>query len=177
MSDLFHEDVPTDFIIKVLSVIRRNKRHTFQILTKRSHRLLTIQAILMKDGLGWPDNAWVGVSVEDQLRTNRIYDLMQINAKVRWLSMEPLITPVWIDPFLHCINWVVVGGESGPKTKVRKMDLGWARDIQDQCLKKGVPFFYKQGGILNKCDHSEPFCRGAKGCNLLDGELVHQYPL
>lgn len=143
MSDLFHEDVPPEFIRKVFDVMHRATWHTFQVLTKRSACLLEI------DGeLDWPENVWMGVSVENDHYTYRIDHLRRTHAQIKFLSLEPLLGSL---PHLNLegINWVIVGGESGPKA--RPMDREWVIDIRDQCLKAGVPFFFKQwGGVVKK---------------------------
>ena len=116
--------------------------HRFQVLTKRSERLLELN-----DKLNWTDNIWMGVSVENEKYKYRIDHLRQTNAKVKFLSIEPLIGPVGrLD--LEKIDWVIVGGESGPKS--RPIDEEWVTDIRDQCLKAKVPFFFKQWGGVNK---------------------------
>jgi protein gp37 len=142
MSDLFHEDVPVDFIQRVFKVMSDCPQHTFQILTKRSQRLSEIARLLP-----WPVNVWMGVSVEDSRVLNRIDDLRQIPAAIRFLSCEPLIGP--LDPLdLSKIDWVIVGGESGPGA--RPMHLQWVDAIHQQCQKTGVLFFFKQWGGVRK---------------------------
>jgi len=138
MSDLFHEQVPTEFILRVFDVIRRAKQHQFQILTKRSERLVEVCSELQI-----PSNAWLGVSVESQKYTTRIDDLRRARAEVRFLSIEPLLSPI-ADLDLEAIHWVIVGGESGHHA--RPMDPAWVRSIRDQCARAGVPFFFKQWG-------------------------------
>jgi protein gp37 len=143
MSDLFHEDVPLDFIQQVFDIIERASWHTFQILTKRSGRLLELDRYII-----WPSNAWMGVSVENSNYTVRIDDLRQTNAFIKFLSIEPLLGPIGkLD--LTGIDWVIVGGESGPGARpVRKE---WIIDLRDQCIVAGVPFFFKQwGGVWKK---------------------------
>lgn len=142
MSDLFHEKVPQKFIIKTLNVMHDASWHTFQILTKRSERLLELN-----DEFLWPDNVWMGVSVENADYTCRIDHLLQTNAKVKFLSLEPLLGPIK-KLKLKGVDWVIVGGESGPKA--RPMKESWVLDIRDQCLKAEVPFFFKQWGGVNK---------------------------
>jgi protein gp37 len=138
MSDLFHEDVPLKFIKIVFGVMSKAYWHKFQILTKRSERLLEIC-----EQLTWPDNVWMGVSVENQDYVYRIKHLKSIPAAVRFLSIEPLIGPITRLP-LGRIDWVIVGGESGPRA--RPMNPEWVRKIRDICLNKNVPFFFKQWG-------------------------------
>ena len=142
MSDLFHEDVPLAYILKVFQVMNDNKQHVFQVLTKRSERLIECA-----EYLSWTSNIWMGVSVEDEKVINRIGDLRKIPAQTKFLSCEPLIGP--LDNLnLHSIDWVIVGGESGRRP--RPMNPRWATSIQRQCKKAGVAFFFKQWGGVNK---------------------------
>ncbi len=142
MSDLFHKDVPLTFIQRVFDVMRRADWHQYQILTKRSERLLEVSPLLP-----WPPHIWMGVSVERRDYRFRIDHLRQTGAHVKFLSLEPLLGPL---PRLNLagIDWAIVGGESGPGA--RAMDGRWARDIRDQCLAAGVVFFFKQWGGVNK---------------------------
>jgi protein gp37 len=142
MSDLFHEDVPLEFIQKVFDVMRRASWHTFQILTKRSARLLELN-----QGINWPVNVWMGVSIENKKYTFRVDDLRETGAHVKFLSLEPLLGPL-PNLDLHGINWVIVGGESGPGA--RPIAEEWVIEIRDQCLAARVPFFFKQWGGINK---------------------------
>jgi protein gp37 len=142
MSDLFHEDVPVEFIVRILDVARRSPQHTFQVLTKRPHRVLEIDA-----ELNWPNNIWMGTSVEDANVLDRVQQLKNTSAKVKFLSVEPLIGPIPRLP-LSGIDWIIVGGESGPGA--RPMDPDWVRAIRDRCAHYGVPFFFKQWGGPNK---------------------------
>lgn len=142
MSDLFHEDVPEEFIIKVFDVMRRSYWHTFQVLTKRSARLLELDP-----QIDWPDNVWMGVSVENNKFVFRIDHLRKTNAHIRFLSLEPLLGPLHNLNLMH-IQWVIVGGESGPGA--RPMALEWVIDIRDQCKGSSIPFFFKQWGGVNK---------------------------
>jgi len=142
MSDLFHEDVPFDFIQKVFSVMQKASWHRFQILTKRSTRLLEFASLLP-----WPENVWMGVTVENSDYTCRIDDLRKINAAVRFLSIEPLLGAI-SNLKLSGIDWVIVGGESGPGARLMEPD--WVSDIQKQCQESAVPFFFKQWGGINK---------------------------
>jgi len=141
MSDLFHEDIPDKFIESVLGVMAKADWHTFQILTKRSERLAQLAP-----RLSWPDNVWMGVSVENQRWTCRIDDLRKVPAKVHFLSCEPLLGALRLD--LQGIDWVIVGGESGPRARPMKPE--WVRDIRQQCQEAGVPFFFKQWGAYNE---------------------------
>jgi len=142
MSDLFHKNVPTDFIEKVFTVMKDNPQHVFQVLTKRADRLMEIS-----NQLNWPHNVWMGVSVEDQRVVHRIDRLRHTGAMVKFLSLEPLIGPL-PDLNLTGIHWVIVGGESGHHP--RPMQPDWVLDIQDQCQKANVSFFFKQWGGKNK---------------------------
>jgi protein gp37 len=143
MSDLFHEGVPSSFIQDVFDVMRRASRHTFQVLTKRSRRLLELNP-----EIDWPKNVWMGVSVENQDYAFRIEHLRKTSAHVKFLSLEPLLGPLpQLD--LRGIDWVIVGGESGPGA--RPMAGEWVVEIRDQCLTSDVPFFFKQwGGVRRK---------------------------
>ncbi|MCX5674593.1 MAG: phage Gp37/Gp68 family protein [Planctomycetota bacterium] len=142
MSDLFHEDVPLDFIQKVFDVMRRADWHTYQVLTKRSERLLELDPVL-----SWLPHIWMGVTVESADYTYRMDHLRRTRAAVKFLSLEPLLGPIpSLD--LKSIDWVVVGGESGPGA--RPMDPAWVTGIRDQCLAAKVPFFFKQWGGVNK---------------------------
>jgi protein gp37 len=143
MSDLFHVDVPTDYVGKVFDVMKRAHWHQFQVLTKRSGRLLKLSS-----QLPWPDNVWMGVSVESPDFKRRIDHLRATPARVKFLSLEPLIAPLG-KLNLAGIDWVIAGGESGPGA--RPMDAAWVREIRDQCVDAGVAFFFKQwGGVFKK---------------------------
>ena len=142
MSDLFHEKVPVAFIGRVFATMRACPQHTFQILTKRSARLAELAP-----QLDWAPNVWMGVSVEDNAAIFRIRDLLKVPAAVRFLSCEPLIGPCDNMP-LHGIDWVIVGGESGPRS--REMRVEWVRSIFRQCRAAKVAFFFKQWGGARK---------------------------
>lgn len=143
MSDLLHQDVPLEFIHKVFEVMRRASWHTFQVLTKRSRRLLELD-----QEINWPGNVWMGVSVENQDYMFRVDHLRQTGARVKFLSFEPLLGPL-PDLDLHGINWVIAGGESGPGA--RPLEKEWVVDIKNQCLEAHIPFFFKQwGGVKRK---------------------------
>jgi len=142
MSDLFHKDVPLEFIQKVFQVMRENPQHIFQVLTKRADRLLELNPHLK-----WSHNIWMGVSVENEKVKDRIDYLRKTDAKVKFLSLEPLIGPL-PNLDLSLIDWVIVGGESG--FNPRPMDPEWVLDIQEQCEKSEVAFFFKQWGGKNK---------------------------
>ena len=138
MSDLFHEAIPDDFICQVFEVMAQADWHVFQVLTKRSERLASLA-----HRLPWAPNIWQGVSVESDRYTPRIDHLRTVPAAVRFLSIEPLLGPI-PNLTLDDIDWVIVGGESGPGR--RSMAAGWAREIRDQCVRAGVAFFFKQWG-------------------------------
>ena len=142
MSDLFHPDVPLEFVQRVFSVMERCPQHTFQVLTKRSERLRELA-----EYLPWPSNVWMGVSVEDVRVVDRIADLQAVPAAVRFLSVEPLIGPL-DELSLTGIHWVIVGGESGPGA--RPMRAEWVEDIYQQCRQAEVAFFFKQWGGVRK---------------------------
>lgn len=159
MSDLFHKDVPLEFIQRVFDTMKRAHWHQFQVLTKRSERLAELSPYLE-----WTDNIWMGVSVENEKYTFRIDDLRKTGAKIKFLSVEPLIGPI-SKMNLKGINWVIVGGESGPGA--RPLEREWVVNIRDQCLKAKVPFFFKQwGGVQKK-----------KTGRLLDGRTWDQMPV
>jgi protein gp37 len=145
MSDLFHPDIPLEFIQAVFRTMNETPQHTYQILTKRSERLLKLSKHLT-----WTKNIWMGVSVEDERVINRISDLQKVPAITRFLSLEPLIGPLNNLP-LKDIHWVIVGGESGPKA--RPMYDSWVDAIHNQCKKAEVPFFFKQWGGVQKHKH------------------------
>lgn len=142
MSDLFHENVPFSFIQQIFDVMKQASWHTFQILTKRSHRLFELAPSLY-----WPTNVWMGVSVESQDYTFRIDHLRDINAFIKFISFEPLLGPI-SNLNLTNINWAIVGGESGPEA--RPIEEPWVIQIKDTCLANNVPFFFKQWGGKNK---------------------------
>ena len=143
MSDLFHDEVPLSFIQDIFSVMQEANRHTFQILTKRHERLQEIAKFLE-----WPRNVWLGVFVENQYwAERRIPILSEIPAAIRFLSVEPLLKRTNLQPFLDEIDWVIVGGESGNRS--RPVDPEWVRSIRDDCQSANVPFFFKQWGGRN----------------------------
>lgn len=142
MSDLFHDKVPSEYIQRVFAVMKECSQHRFQVLTKRAERL----AELAED-LPWPENVWMGVSVETAEYKWRVHRLRRVPAAVRFLSLEPLLGPLGNLP-LRGIHWVIVGGESGRRP--REMNSEWVRSIQRQCARAKVPFFFKQWGGRNK---------------------------
>ncbi len=158
MSDLFHRDVPESFIHLVFDVIRRAPWHIFQVLTKRADRMAEISPRLV-----WSPNLWMGVSVENANFRGRVDHLRCTNAHVKFLSLEPLLGPI-SDLNLDGIDWVIVGGESGPGA--RPINISWAIDIRDQCQRARVPFFFKQWGGVNK----------KKAGRLLDGRTYDEMP-
>lgn len=158
MSDLFHEEIPLDFIDKVFGTMVQASHHVFQILTKRSSRLVDLSRVLP-----WPENVWIGVSVENKDAMDRISDLRNVPAHIRFLSCEPLLGPL-DDLFLGGIHWVIVGGESGPKA--RPMKGIWVNMIQRQCKEQDVAFFFKQWGGTRK----------RKNGRELDGRTYNELP-
>jgi len=158
MSDLFHEDIPFEFIKRVFKAMNENPQHIFQVLTKRAELLLDYSP-----KLNWTSNIWMGVTVEDFKAKNRIDYLRQTNAAIKFLSCEPLISDLGrLD--LENINWVIVGGESGPKSRPIKED--WVIDIFNQCKTTDIPFFFKQWGGVNK----------KKTGKELQGEIYQEMP-
>ena len=164
MSDLFHPDVPEEYIQQVFEVMESVPRHRFQVLTKRSQRLAELAS-----SLPWPSNVWMGVSVENQRFTCRVDDLREVPASVRFLSCEPLLGPLDLD--LREIHWVIAGGESGPGARAMAPD--WVRRVRDQCISADVPFFFKQWGA-----HDEMGGRVGKkrAGRTLDGETWSLIP-
>lgn len=142
MSDLFHEDVPTVFIERIFDTMAACPQHVFQVLTKRSRRLR-----MLAKSLPWPDNVWMGVTVENKDVQDRVADLQTVPAKVRFLSLEPLLGPIDNLPLIG-VSWAIVGGESGPGA--RPMSRTWVEAIRGQCRSAGVAFFFKQWGGVQK---------------------------
>lgn len=142
MSDLFHKDVPDEYILRVFRVMEKASQHTFQVLTKRASRLTRLAP-----HLPWPRNVWMGVSIENEKVLHRIDDLRKVPAAIRFLSIEPLIGPLG-KLNLKGIHWVIVGGESGPMA--RKMEISWVEAVLAECEAEGVPFFFKQWGGTRK---------------------------
>lgn len=158
MSDLFHKDVPLEFIQKVFKTMNETPQHTYQVLTKRSERLAEISHLL-----AWADNIWMGVSVENEKVMNRIEDLKICGATTKFISAEPLIGPI-PNMDLSGIHWMIVGGESG--FKARPIEKDWVIDIKNQCYEYDVAFFFKQWGGKNK----------KKAGRLLDGVEYNEMP-
>ncbi|MDB5392404.1 MAG: hypothetical protein JWM11_8050 [Planctomycetaceae bacterium] len=158
MSDLFHENVPDEFIVRCFAVMEKASHHIFQVLTKRPERVCELSS-----KLPWPRNIWMGTSVENADYTWRIDQLRKVPATIRFLSIEPLLGPI---PRLAVagIDWIIVGGESGPHS--RPMQIDWVRQIRDRCLKFDVPFFFKQWGGVNK----------SRTGRLLDGRAWDEMP-
>ena len=143
MSDLFHESVPSEFIESVFSTMNISPTHTFQVLTKRPERINELSS-----GLTWTSNIWLGVSIESGRWLSRLDELKGTSARVKFLSLEPLLGPL-SGINLDGIDWVIVGGESGPGA--RPMKAQWVREIRDNCQQNATPFFFKQwGGVLKK---------------------------
>jgi len=158
MSDLFHREVSTAFILEVFGVMRAAGQHQFQVLTKRAERLARLS-----ERLPWGPNIWMGVTVENSDYSYRMDLLRRTGAEIKFLSMEPLIeTPGRLG--LEGIDWVIAGGESGPGA--RAMQTDWVRSVRDQCLDQGVPFFFKQWGGVNK----------KKAGRVLDGRTWDDWP-
>ena len=158
MSDLFHEEIPLDYIRGVFDVMCQASWHVFQILTKRDERLAELAPVL-----DWPPNVWMGVSVENRRFVHRADALRQVPAAIRFISAEPLLGPLeGLD--LTDVHWLIAGGESGPRH--RRLDLDWVRDLRERCHESDVAFFFKQvGGRTPKA-----------GGRLLDGRTWDEYP-
>jgi len=158
MGDLFHEAVPVEFILRAISTMAQTPHHTYQILTKRSSRLVEIVG-----GMDLPRNVWVGVSVESSQYLSRLEDLKRVKSCVRFVSFEPLLGPIQKVDLSH-VDWAIVGGESGPGA--RPVAADWIRDLRDQCTEAHVAFFFKQWGGVR---------RTAAG-RLLDGRTWDEVP-
>ena len=158
MSDLFHEKVPFDFVLKVFETMIKADHHYFQVLTKRSSVLKSVA-----NKLTWPKHIWLGVSVENENYQYRIENLKTTPAAVKFLSLEPLLGPI-PNMNLNGIDWVIVGGESGPKSREIKKE--WVLDIKEQCEQYKTPFFFKQWGGINK----------KKSGRLLEGKIWNEMP-
>lgn len=158
MSDLFHKDVPDDFIMDIFTTMGQANQHQFQILTKRAERLAELSSVLP-----WKENIWMGVTVESADYKYRIDYLRYTGANIKFLSLEPLLDDLG-QLNLDEIDWVIVGGESGPGA--RPMEIDWVRNVRQQCLDQNVPFFFKQWGGKNK----------KKAGRLLDGKTWDEMP-
>lgn len=159
MGDMFHEDVPLEYIQQVFATMEKTSQHTFQVLTKRSSRMAELAA-----RLPWPKNVWMGVTIESEKYLYRAENLKKTPAAVKFISVEPMIGPVSeID--LQGIDWVIVGGESG--AQARTIEKEWAIAVRDKCTASAIPFFFKQWGGPNK----------KKSGKILDGKIWDQFPL
>lgn len=158
MSDLFHKAVPDNFIYRCFETMATASQHTFQVLTKRPERVAKMAA-----HLPWPSNIWMGTSIENCDYSYRARELAKVPASVRFLSVEPLLAPIYRLPVANC-EWVIVGGESGPGARPMKRD--WVVSIRDRCIKYGVPFFFKQWGGPQK----------SRTGRLLDGRTWDEMP-
>lgn len=158
MGDMFHEDIPLEYIQRVFSTMTKASHHVFQVLTKRSSRMLQVS-----EYLPWPDNIWLGVTVESGKYLYRVDNLKKTKAKIKFLSIEPMIGPV-SGLVLDGIDWVIVGGESGHQA--RTIEKEWAISVRDNCTSSDVPFFFKQWGGPNK----------KKTGKILDGKVWNQFP-
>jgi protein gp37 len=159
MSDVFHEAVPESYISRIFATMADADWHSYQVLTKRTDRLRKLA-----DRLPWPRNVWMGVSVESEAYLPRVRDLQAVPSAVRFLSVEPLLGRIRRIP-LRGIDWVIVGGESGPGARL--MQPEWAREIRDQCMTADVPFFFKQWGGTRK----------ARTGRVLDGRYWDEMPV
>lgn len=158
MSDIFHEDVPEEFILELFETMNKAHWHIFQVLTKRAKRLAELSP-----KINWTKNIWMGVTVESDFHTDRIGHLTQSGALTKFLSIEPMLSDIPDLP-LDGIDWVIVGGESGPGA--RPIRYEWVKNVQRQCAKNNVPFFFKQWGGVNK----------KKNGRLLDGRTYDEMP-
>lgn len=159
MSDLFHDDIPDEDILSIFATMNAATQHTFQVLTKRSKRLVELSP-----KINWTSNIWMGVSVENKASIGRCEDLKVTGAKVKFISAEPLLESI-SDINLCGIDWLIVGGESGPKS--RPMDEAWVIELRDLAKRNGIPFFFKQwGGVRKKENGSE-----------LQGVTYKEYPV
>ncbi len=158
MGDLLHPEVPDDFVLRVLDVMRRCDRHVFQILSKRPERMAELSG-----RISWPSNVWAGTTVENDQVYHRLPSLRSVDAVVRFVSFEPLLSDV-SDANLAGIHWAAVGGESGPDA--RPMKIEWARNLRDKCVREGIAFYFKQWGGAH---HSS-------GGRTLDGRIWDEMP-
>ncbi len=158
MSDLFHHEVPLEAVQRIFATMRETPRHTYQILTKRSERLE-----ILSPSISWPENVWMGVSVENADYLYRVNNLRNCGARTKFLSLEPLLGPLR-NMDLSGIHWVIAGGESGPGA--RPLRPAWVRTIRDQCVRAGIAFHFKQwGGHIKK-----------KAGRTLDGRTWDEFP-
>jgi protein gp37 len=159
MSDVFHEDLSEDIILRIFETMNKASWHTFQVLTKRGDKMAQLS-----NKINWTDNIWMGVTVEDKSVLNRIDNLKSTGAKVKFISAEPLLESLG-EVNLEGINWLIVGGESG--SHARPMKKEWAYELKDIAEKQNVPFFFKQWGGRTR----------DKGGKLFDGEIIQNYPI
>ena len=159
MGDMFHESIPLEIIQRVFETMVRARHHVFQVLTKRSSRMLELAP-----HLPWAENIWLGVTVESGKYLYRVENLRKTDAKTKFLSIEPMIGPV-DGLVLDGIDWVIVGGESGQQSRI--IEKSWVITVRDACTSSNVPFFFKQWGGKNK----------EKAGRLLDGKIWNQFPL
>ncbi len=158
MGDMFHEDVPIEYIQQVFATMEKSSHHIFQVLTKRSSRMAELAA-----QLPWPKNVWMGVTIESEKYLYRAENLKKTPATIKFISVEPMIGPV-SDINLEGIDWVIVGGESG--AQARTIEKEWAIAVRDKCTASSIPFFFKQWGGPNK----------KKSGKILDGKIWNQFP-
>lgn len=158
MSDIFHEEVPDEYILQIFHIMNQAFWHRFQVLTKRSERLLAMNQLIH-----WTDNIWMGVTVENAEHAYRIDHLRNTQASVKFLSLEPLLGPL-TNLSIEGIDWIIVGGESGPMARPIKEE--WVREIHEHCIQHNIPFFFKQWGGVNK----------KKNGRMLDGQVWEQIP-
>lgn len=174
MSDIFHEGIDKDYILKIFDVMNKTPQHTYQVLTKRSERMLQLS-----DQIAWTPNIWMGVTVERNNNVNRITHLLKTPAAIKFLSCEPLIGSIKLNS-LKGIDWVIVGGESGPNGRLINQE--WVVDIHDLCRAGQIPFFFKQWGKpKNNPNKQDPtidskHSNHAKGGCQLNGLIYHEYP-
>lgn len=167
MSDLFHSEIPDSFINQCFIVMIQNPQHTFQILTKRPQRMLNYQRDHFPEG--FPENIWLGTSIESNQVIGRLSIIKQVKARVRFVSFEPLLASA-MPCSLVGIEWAITGGESDYHNP-RAANPEWFREIREECKRAGVAYFHKQNGGSKKC-----VCHGVWGCELLDGRTWHEYP-
>jgi len=158
MSDIFHSKIPDEYILKIFEIMNKASWHTFQVLTKRPERLEEL-----KDKINWTDNIWLGTTIESNKYIDRVKFIKKTNAKIKFISFEPLIDNVK-DVNIEGIDWVIVGGESG--SRAREIKKEWIYEIKEKCDKLNIPFFFKQWGGKNK----------KKSGRLLDGKIYDEMP-
>ncbi len=175
MSDIFHEDIEDEFILKVFDTMNNTPQHTYQVLTKRTKRL-----VFLSDRIKWTQNIWIGATVENRKYIDRIDDIKLVPSKIKFLSCEPLLSSLGKNTF-QGIDWIIVGGESGNKS--RELKKIWVEEIMNQCIKSNIPFFFKQwGNRKNNPDINDPTIatknpNHAKGGCQLSGHIFHDFPI